>query len=373
MKKCQFIFALFLSTFLFAENKLEVCRGDSGLVGFCNPDGVVVIAQQYFDAHEFVDGFAAVLVEDKWGIIDKNGKLVITPAFDDMIECEHTNWYLVRQDTRWFFVNSLGEPQTGMYDVKNPEQEFELNGAVAEFDANAWFAVSKKEKWGVINLQNEIMVAFEYNWLKVIRLNVNGQRRVSGVVLKNKKDLFAWQDPSGLHTSGFIFEKYLGQNENHLFFLKSGTLLVLEATTGNEIEFSGNSYFTLTNDQGKMGVVNARIGRVVIPFDFDNIDNSQIPNHAITSKGGKVGLANMFGDILLPPEYEEISALSKNPLLIAVKDASAKVAIVAIDANVLRNLTPFKYTFVRPKGDRFYVGIGNQHGYVTMTGEEIWN
>lgn len=53
--------------------------------GFINDNGVYVARPQFLDAHDFSEGLAAVKVSsedgDKWGFIDKEGKMVIAPKF----------------------------------------------------------------------------------------------------------------------------------------------------------------------------------------------------------------------------------------------------------------------------------------------------
>jgi hypothetical protein len=38
---------------------------------------------QFDDCRSFSEGLAVVKIEDKWGYIDKTGKIVINPQFDD--------------------------------------------------------------------------------------------------------------------------------------------------------------------------------------------------------------------------------------------------------------------------------------------------
>ena len=50
--------------------------------GFIDKSGKVVIEPQFDDAGAFSEGFACVEKDDKWGFIDKNGKVVVEPQFD---------------------------------------------------------------------------------------------------------------------------------------------------------------------------------------------------------------------------------------------------------------------------------------------------
>jgi hypothetical protein len=54
-----------------------------GKYGYIDKAGKYVINPQFEDAKPFKDGFAAVEVGRKWGYINKGGKFVINPQFDD--------------------------------------------------------------------------------------------------------------------------------------------------------------------------------------------------------------------------------------------------------------------------------------------------
>jgi WG containing repeat len=54
-----------------------------GKFGYIDKQGKLVIKPAFDDARKFRDGLAPVNVGDKWGYIDKSGKTVIQPQFED--------------------------------------------------------------------------------------------------------------------------------------------------------------------------------------------------------------------------------------------------------------------------------------------------
>ena len=52
-------------------------------VGFMDKAGRQVIPPRYNDAQPFSEGLAAVKLGDKYGYIDRSGKMVIPPQFED--------------------------------------------------------------------------------------------------------------------------------------------------------------------------------------------------------------------------------------------------------------------------------------------------
>src|ERR1039457_6337748 len=53
-----------------------------GKTGFINKEGKLIINPQYDNASNFYDGLALVTIGSKSGYIDKEGKTVINPQFD---------------------------------------------------------------------------------------------------------------------------------------------------------------------------------------------------------------------------------------------------------------------------------------------------
>jgi len=51
--------------------------------GYIDKTGRIVIAPQFQKADNFSNEFANVQVDGKWGYIDKSGKIVIRPQFDE--------------------------------------------------------------------------------------------------------------------------------------------------------------------------------------------------------------------------------------------------------------------------------------------------
>ena len=58
------------------------CSDSSNKYGYIDKTGKIVIEPQFDAAESFSDGLAAVKINNKWGYIDKNGKIIIKPQFD---------------------------------------------------------------------------------------------------------------------------------------------------------------------------------------------------------------------------------------------------------------------------------------------------
>lgn len=76
--------------------------------GFIDKTGKYVINPQFDDATPFADGLARVKLGGKWGFIDKTGKLVIPPQFDLAFPFKD-GLAPVTFDGKWGFIDKAGK------------------------------------------------------------------------------------------------------------------------------------------------------------------------------------------------------------------------------------------------------------------------
>ncbi len=67
----------------------------------------MVIQPSYEDARSFYDGVAAVMVNQKWGYIDRNGNQLVAAEFDE-VSISRTAW------DAWY-VSSASGPRSAMW------------------------------------------------------------------------------------------------------------------------------------------------------------------------------------------------------------------------------------------------------------------
>jgi len=94
-----------------------------------------------------------------------------------------------------------------------------------------------------------------------------------------------------------------------------------------------------------------------------------VPNHVVFGKYQELGLINVFGEHLLDPVYKQIIPLHTNPTIIGVRNHQGKVAIMALDANKIRRISEFEFSFARVEQGIIKVAKGNQFATVSINGE----
>ena len=114
----------------------------------------VLSFSHYGDFTSFNEGMAAVSkkVEEKykWGFIDKTGKEVVLPKYDDVMQFNQ-GLAKVKLNGKWGFIDKQGNEAVA------PEYDDADNAT------NGLFPVKQNGKWGMLNQKGETVVPFKYD------------------------------------------------------------------------------------------------------------------------------------------------------------------------------------------------------------------
>lgn len=357
---------LFFNVLVFGQT-LERCIGQEGFTGYCDAEGNVVIEQKFHDGLDFMEGHALVRVEDKWGIINESGSWMVEPSYDEVFDCENIEDHiLVKEDNKWYFCNAYGIKYTRGYEVMSPWYEFDTDGAVARFTEDTWFSVIQKKKWGVVDVNDNIKIPFEYEWIRVLRED----NKPMSIVTK-KKGKYAWQRLDAEAATGYEFDAFLGTHSDLLFLSADNQTTILNFKTGKRVQEGERDFYTLINDKDSIGLVNS-LGKIIVPFTNEFVYLSKIKNHVVYGNYGEFGLNDLDGNLLLEPLYEEIFPLSDNPPTVGVRNQEGLVAIFLLSGEIIQQVTPFRYSYVKFDGNDLRVGLDGKNGTVTLDGKESW-
>jgi hypothetical protein len=95
----------------FSEGLALVQRGHGQY--FIDADGNDVFGRKFDQAYSFKDGFAPVMIDEKWGLINHEGEVVIEPTYAWVGEFSDGLWPVKIEDSgygHWVFVDSSGQP-----------------------------------------------------------------------------------------------------------------------------------------------------------------------------------------------------------------------------------------------------------------------
>jgi len=88
-----------------------VCVNEDNKFRYLNMDGTLAIdlPNNIKDATEFTEGLAGVLRNDKWGLIDKAGNLVVDFVYDELYKMNEFGLYQVSKDGKIGIINKDGK------------------------------------------------------------------------------------------------------------------------------------------------------------------------------------------------------------------------------------------------------------------------
>jgi len=140
----------------FSEGLCPVSNSE-GVGGYINEKGELKINFQFERAFEFYNGKAVVAIDQKYGVIDDEGKYLINPQYK-FIQADG-NWFLFCQDNKWGWCDEEGSIMI------NPQFEqaalFVNNNLAPIKIGGSWGYVDKKGKI-IINPQFSNASSFNY-------------------------------------------------------------------------------------------------------------------------------------------------------------------------------------------------------------------
>ncbi|KAK3604880.1 hypothetical protein CHS0354_000543 [Potamilus streckersoni] len=229
--------------------------------GYIGKDGKIVIKPQYDDASDFSYGLARVLEGNLWGYIDLTGKKVIRSQYTKSEDFGPSNLARVSIQKFDFYID-----KEGTFRGK------QLNNVAPEGFSEGLIRDRKGSKWGYKNLADKTVIAYKYDWAG----------KFSGGFAPVKSD--------GKY--GFIDLR--GKEYGFLYDLAKGFMEGLAAVTVSD----------------KLGFVDVR-GKMVIEPQFDGIEGEGFKNgYAIVRVNEKYGFISRKGVLVISPQYTRAKSFS---------------------------------------------------------------
>lgn len=246
----------------FSQGLAAVRPKDSWYWQFVDKNGTTKIEGPYMEVTSFAQNRAAVRVDDKWGLIDKSGKIILAPAYDQEIRPFHEGLAAVAvpEDNRIDYLNSDGEIQfsrarhfpepINFRSYERGESEFVANSADANdpirpvdlnYDVSEGLVVIEKDgKFGYADVSGRTIIAprFDYCWPFV-----EGRARI--FQRSFGKGHFGFIDRSG---NEVIPCKYVAA---HDFSEGLAVVAAHDADHSEYIDYSGRNVFGRTFPQAK--------------------------------------------------------------------------------------------------------------------------
>ena len=234
----------------------------SGMDGFLNVHGELVIGTNYEIARAFHDGVSEAYGNGHWGVINTVCDTLIPFAYSYLRG--HNGQYIIRKDGKY-----------GMIDINN-------NTIIPiEYDMLEWFynglaLAMKNDKTGFIDVNNKVVVPFQYDVARGFE---------DGPAVVSKGNKYGYIDKGGNY------------------------VVPLKYQFGESFGAAGIAAVALNN---KWGCIDTN-GKIVIPINHDDVrPDITSCGYAIFKKKGKAGVYDKKGHPCIPFKYDWIEFIGGN-------------------------------------------------------------
>ena len=262
--------------------------------------------------------YVTILENNKWGVMDSNGNIIIDPAYEEMmiIPNRKKDIFLCIYDVNY----QTGEYKTKVLNSQNQEifTQYEQIEAIANQDINGnvlydenVLKVKKEGKYGIINLEGKELTTFQYDEIMPFqgmqdRLKISKDGKI-GVIDQEGKE---WIAPQYLEVTN------LGKNSKEGFMVKAedGKYGIVDDTnqvilvTKYDAISKVHEQDRYVVKQGEKQVLVKKDGTEILTTGSDEIieilKNEQ--DGVIYAQKGKYGVMKASGDIVITPDYEEL-------------------------------------------------------------------
>jgi hypothetical protein len=195
MKKLYiFLFILLISTGLYSQVAIRAVELPDSRFQFINKTTGQKVNDLVWDETEsFVNGFAKVASNHKWGFVDRFGNPVINASFEAVRNFVN-KLAAAQQNSKWGFIDETGTTVIPFeYDIAYDFKE----KVTAVYKNNKWFLIDRQ---GTITkaLDIDIFWGFKKGLAKITRQGLSGVMNVNGEVIsmEGKKGQSKPSDPT---------------------------------------------------------------------------------------------------------------------------------------------------------------------------------
>lgn len=298
-----------------------------------------IISKDYFVVYQ----------NDKWGVIDEDGNIVIDPSYGEMITIPNSknDVFLCIYDVNY----ETGEYKTKALNSKNQEifTQYEQIEAIQNIDETnqLWYEnnvlkVKQNGKYGLINLTGKELLPCEYEEI----MAVEGIQNTFKVKKEGKYGVVN-QEGTKLVETQYKDIQRLGKDNKAGFVVQAedgkygivdySQTQIIEAKYDKIETIYGNDYYVVEKD-GKQILVK-KDGIEVLTTGFDKIAQilKSSDNGIIYEKDKKYGIMKLDGTITINAEYDDLEE-AKSGIFIAKQNDKYGI----IDINKEQKL-PFEY------------------------------
>lgn len=290
---------------------------------------------QYFKLYE----------NGKYGVIDKEGKIVIEPNYDMVQIPNPSKAIFICADS---YDQETGEYKTKVYNEKTEElfSKYEQVKALAFKEATtevpfekSVLAYRKDGKYGILDFSGKEITKAIYDSIESLLykegclvVSQNGKYGIINIkgkqIIKPEYDTITadgyYHDTTKYQAAGFIVGNKTQEGYRYGYMNYKGEKLL--DTTYNEVDrvtelMDDKNVYLVAFQKGQAAILKNKA--YIIKHEYEDIEYNRLNQLFIVQKAGKQGIVDLEGNSILKPEYDNV--LIAGDEIQAQKDGNTKV------------------------------------------------
>lgn len=266
---------------------------------------------------DFKDKIAVFNKQNKYGVINQQGKMIVLPEYDSVFITDAFILALKRIiNDKWSVFNHEGDSLT-----ERTYQEVKKN-------TPGFMGVKRNDSWGFIDESGKEIIPNQYDSVE------NFQGQVAKASFLGSEGIIN-SNGEWLANPWYEFVQPVSQN---IFYYRSGGKSGLIGPGNKDIYTTENAFFPINsgfiekNPENKLGLLNHK-GKVILKTEYDEISHLQGDSIYIFKKDNKYGIVTKSGVIKvgLNSRFQELHPLKDNYLGVKINN---KFGFVDINGNL---------------------------------------
>lgn len=286
------------------------------------------------------NSYFSVYTNNKWGVIDQNGNIVIEPTYDEMV-------LVPNEQTPVFICTYEVNYNEGTYKTKvlNEKNEEILKGYTT-----------------VEAISNQLKNGKTWYEKNVYKVNKNGK---FGLIGEKGKELLACNYDSISSLEGvkncFIISK---DNKVGLCNNYGNVILNVEFKSIKALGEENNKEFIVENEENKFGVISADKSTVLEPI-YEEINQIQDKKLYVVKENGVWSIINKDKSINITNGFDTVEAINNDNAIVIKKDGQYGVINSEGEKIIDAEYDNLKYTF----GENYIAKKGNKYGIINTNND----
>ena len=312
-----------ISTLKGVENSILIEKDNK--VGLINSDGKNIIDANYKEIKnidkDYKKGYIVIDENNKYGVIDYNQKQVLENKYDEIEAIYGEKLFVIKEGKNEKLINDEGNVVL--------EDGFDKIEQMLQCSSKKGVIFVKDSKYGVMNVDAEVIVPAEYENIKEAKDNIFIAKKDGkyGIVDTDKNEKVEFKYTNITYNN--VADIYLAEDENYntnildnQFNTKLTGILseidtdkgYMKLKIGDEYKYYNFKFEEKTNKDvlsntlflskkdGKYGFVNSK-NEVIVDYIYDDATEQNEYGYAAVKKDGKWGSIDINGKVVIEPTY----------------------------------------------------------------------